>query len=105
VSLVSLKRYTEAKSVLRKTIPVLQHILGKNDAGTFKTRWCLATALYLDPGATFHDLREAVTTFEDTQRIARRVLGAAHPLLVDVEHHLRKSRAALRARETPSTSA
>ena len=30
-------------------------------------------------GATLDDLREAVTTLEDTERIARRVLGGAHP--------------------------
>ena len=59
----------------------------------------------MDPGAALDDLREAVTTFEDAERTARRVLGGAHPLLVDAEHHLRKSRAALRARETPPTIA
>ena len=50
--------------------------------------------------ATLDDLREAVTTLEAAERIARRVLGGAHPLTVEIEHHLRK--AALRARETPS---
>ena len=60
-------------------------------------------ALYLDAGATLDDLREAVTTLEDTERIARRVLGGAHPHTVDMEQSLRKARAALRARETPAT--
>ena len=32
-------------------------------------------ALYQDPRATLDDLREAVTTLEDTERIARRVFG------------------------------
>ena len=59
-------------------------------------------ALYMDPAATLDDLREAVTTLEDTERIARRVLGGAHPLTVEIEHNLENSRAALRARETPS---
>ena len=35
---------------------------------------------------------------------ARRVLGGAHPLTVDIEDELRDARAAFRARETPSGS-
>ena len=58
-------------------------------------------ALYKDAGATHGDLREAVNTLEDTVRIAKRVFGGAHPLTVDIEDELRKSQAALRARETP----
>ena len=38
-----------------------------------------AIALRNDPGATLDDLREAVTTLEETERTARRVLGGAHP--------------------------
>ena len=59
-------------------------------------------ALYKDAGATHDDLREAVNTLEDTDRIARRVLGGAHPLTEAIETALRRARAALRARETPS---
>ena len=51
------------------------------------------------------DLREAVTTLEETERIARRVLGGAHPTTVEIGDDLRKARAKLRARETPSPSA
>ena len=65
-----------------------------------------AAALYEDDGATLDDLREAVTTLEETQRTARRVLGGAHPHVEAIEWHLRKARAALRAREgTPSGGA
>ena len=63
-----------------------------------------ARALYLNPGATLDDLREAVTTFEDTARTARRVLGGAHPTTTGVESCLQEARAALAARETPSAS-
>ena len=62
-------------------------------------------ALYQDDAATLDDLREAVTTLEDTKRIARRVLGGAHPITSAIEYHLREARAALRARETPPSSA
>ena len=59
-------------------------------------------ALFVDAGATLDDLREAVETLEDVERIARRVLGGAHPTTTGIEHELRESRAVLRARETPS---
>jgi hypothetical protein len=59
-----------------------------------------AEALCKDDGATLDDLREAVETLAETERTARRVLGGAHPLTVDIERGLQKSRAVLRARET-----
>ena len=54
------------------------------------------------PTFTLDDLREAVTTLEDAERTARRVLGGAHPLTSAIEDNLQGARAALRARETPS---
>ena len=60
-----------------------------------------AVALYRDPSATLDDLREAVTTLEDTERTARRVLGGAHPTTKGIEAEIRLSRAALCAREAP----
>ena len=65
-------------------------------------RWNYAVALHGDDGATLDDLREAVTTLEETARTARRVLGGAHPITVHIDRALRNARAALRARETPS---
>ena len=64
-----------------------------------------AHSLYGDPAATLDDLREAVTTLEETARIARRVLGSAYPLTTTIEDDLRNGRAALAARETPPRSA
>ena len=61
-----------------------------------------ARALFADDGATLDDLREAVTTLEDTKRIARRVFGGAHPFAEEMEITLRTVRAALVAHETPS---
>ena len=61
-----------------------------------------ALALCNDPDATLDDVREAVTTLEEIERTARRVLGGAHPLTKALERHLGLARAALRARETPS---
>ena len=68
-------------------------------------RWLYAAALYEDAGATLDDLRDAVTTLEDTERTARRVLGRAHPNTAAIGDSLRNARAALRARETPSARA
>ena len=102
-SLASLKRYGEAKALLRKKIPVARRVLGKDHQLTIKTTWLYAATLYDDPAATLDDLRESVTTLEDADRIARRVLGGAHPNVVDIERELQDARAALRARETPSS--
>ena len=65
-----------------------------------RPRWVYAGALYRDAGATLGDLREAVTTLEDTARIARRVLGGAHPLTAVIEDYLQDARTILCARET-----
>ena len=63
-----------------------------------------AIALYKADGATLDDLREAVTMLEETERIARRVLGGSHPAVAGIELSLRNARAALAARETPPTT-
>ena len=68
-------------------------------------RWLYAQALYMDDVATLDDLREALTTLEDSERIARRVFGGANPITAGIEVALRDARAALRARETPSSDA
>ena len=51
-------------------------------------------AFYEDPAATLDDLREAATTLEDAKRIARRVLGGAHPITESVEVERRRKRRA-----------
>ena len=68
-------------------------------------RWTYAVALYMDDDATLDNLRAAVATLEEIGPIARRVLGGAHPHTEGMEAELQNARAALRARETPSTSA
>ncbi|CAH0370623.1 unnamed protein product [Pelagomonas calceolata] len=100
-SLLSLKRFAEAKTLLRKTQPVARRILGDSNETTLRMRWNCAEALYKADGATLDDLREAVKTLEETERTARRVLGGVHPLTTGIEQCLRAARAALRARETP----
>ena len=105
LSLITRKHFEEARSLLRKMVPVARRVLGEANDLTLKMRWLSARALYRADGATLDDLREAVTTGEDTARIARRVLGGANPITMGIEKALRFARAALRARETPSGSA
>ena len=104
-SLLTLRRFEEARSVLRKTIPVARRALGKCNEITLGIRINYARALFVDDAAALDDLREAVATLEETERIARRVLGDTHPTASTIALNLRSSRAALRARETPSSEA
>ena len=52
-----------------------------------------AMALFMDDDATLDDLREAVTTLEELERIARRVFGGAHPLAMSIERGLKTAHA------------
>jgi hypothetical protein len=99
--LVGLQRDAEAKVLLRKTIPVAQRVLGDSNEATIKLQCTYADALGMADGVTLDNLREAVTTLEETERTARRVLGGAHPLTGSIEFRLPEARAALAARETP----
>ena len=97
-SLVGL-RHAEARSVLRKMVPVARRVLGEGHRVTLKMRWNYAEALYKDVDATLDELREAVTTLDDAARIAQRVFGVANPMAKGIESDLRNSRKVLRARE------
>ena len=102
VSLTNLRRFEEAKALMRKVLPALRRVFGENHELTLKMRWYYAVALYKDDGATLDDLHEAIQTLEETKRTVRRVFGGAHPFTKYIEVALRYSRAALRARETSS---
>ena len=77
---------------------------GEDDGDAPSRGWHYGEALYKDDGTTLDDLRKAVTTLEDTTRIARRVLDGTHPLTTGIANSLRDARAALAARETPPPS-
>ena len=105
ITLASLRRFEEARSVLSKVIPVARRVFGENAQSTLKMRAVYASVLYQEDGATLDDLREAVAMMEEIKPTMRRVLGGKHPLVSILEHHLRDSRAALHARETQPGSA
>ena len=104
-SLNDLKRYEEAKLLLRKAIPVARRVLGEDAQLLLRMRKSYAVALYEYPTATLVDQREAATTLEEVARTARRVLGGAHPLTTEFEWPLQKARAALRAHESRQDAA
>ena len=83
-------------------MPVARRVLGEGHEITLRMKRTSATAIYMDPAATLDDVREAVTTLEETEQTARRVLGAAHPLTGGMGESLQAARAKLRAHETPS---
>ena len=93
------KGFKQAKSVLRKTLPVARRVLGESHELTLRTRWIYADVLYENPAAMLDDVREAVTTLEELERTARRVMGGAHPLARDIESTLQNAREALAARD------
>ena len=104
MSLKGLQRFGEAKLLLRKTLPVTRRVRGDSNGDTLRLKWNYAEVLFQDTGATLDDLREAVTTLEDTAPTARRVLGIAHPITKGIEDALQKARAARDANETPPGS-
>ena len=95
-SLGRLERVEEAKSLMRKTLPVARRVLGENDETTLRLTLNYAIVLCRDRAATLDDLREAVTILEDAERIARRVFGA-HPVTAGIEEVLESVRAELSA--------
>ena len=104
-SFSELRRFEEAKALLRKTLPVARRVLGESHDLTLRMRKMYARSLYRADGATLDDLREAVTTIEDLERIARRVFGGDHPLTKGIETSLRNARTALAARAGDDVSA
>ena len=99
MTLSLLEHFEEAKSLLRKALPVARRVHGENDAITFKMRWSLAGVIIAEPGATLDSVREAKKMLEETAPTARRVLGSAHPTTEGIEETLQCARAVLRARE------
>ena len=99
-----LERFEEAKSLMKKTMPVARRVLGDHNSMMLRMRWSYARALCEDVSSTSEDLREAVTTLEDAAPTARRVLGGAHPITGGIEECLRGARATLHAHETGDVS-
>ena len=98
-SLVNLRRFKEAKSLMLKMMPVARRVLGENDNLTLMMRCIYASALYRAENATFDDVREAVATLDELARTTRRKFGVAHPLAVTVAEDLQNVQGKLRKQE------
>ena len=78
MNLINLRRFKEAKRILRKRIPVARRVLGPEHDLTMSMREDLCRAT-LDGDSAANEKREALRTLEDTVGLMRRVLGAQHP--------------------------
>ena len=87
-----LKRFEEAKTLLRKTMPVARRVLGENNTSHAQDEVDLRAGALQDPAATLDDLREAVTTLggHRTDRAAR--VRRRAPVR-EIERDLRNARA------------
>ena len=90
-TLGNLGRYGEIKSFLPKNISAARSSLGVENSTTLQLTNAYARAL-ADGGASLHDLREAVTTFEDIKETSNRVLGMDHPLSCEIQGNLERAR-------------
>ena len=95
--LLDLRRFEEARSLLRKMIPVARRALGEGAVNTLRMRWIYARAIYLDASATLNDLHESVETLESVARVWIRVFGEAHPETPKVAVALKDARKVLAA--------
>ena len=82
-----------------------RRVCGENTELTLGLRTNYGRVLCQDGGSTLNDIREAVTTLEETQRTARRVLGGSHPLVEKIASYLLAARTILATYKTPSPSA
>ena len=96
--LINLRRFEEARKLLRKMTPVARRTLGDDNSLTLVMRWAYARS-YGDTDATLDDICEAEATLADTERIAERVLGSEHPLTAAIERDLINARGAIADRE------
>ena len=87
LNLLDLRRFKEAKRVLRKVIPVALRVLGAEHDLTLSLRedFCRAT---LCGDSSANERRDALKMLEDTLGVMRRVLGPQHPVTQRVQRNL-----------------
>ena len=78
MTLLDLRRFEEAKKVLRKVTPVARRILGTEHELSLSLREDLSRAT-LDGESSAEEKRQALRMLEDVAGVMRRVLGPAHP--------------------------
>ena len=91
ITLIDLRRFEEAKRLLRKVLPVARRVLGAEHVRTLSLREDLARAT-LGGDSSSKEKRKALQTLEETLGVMRRVLGAAHPETQRVQRQLEAHR-------------
>ena len=94
-SLVNVKRYAEARALLKTIIPTARRSPGDNHPITLNLRGSWAQAIYMDSRASDEERVDAVATCEDCVRISLRVMGPTHPKHLNYQDDLRRARAVL----------
>ena len=94
INLLELRRFQEAKRLLREVIPVARRVLGNEHTSTLSLCEDLSRATILDVECSANERREAIRTVEDTLGVMRRVLGPQHPDTKRVQQNLEAYREA-----------
>ena len=79
----------EAKKLLRDEIPKAKASIGYENEHTLNLLTVYAKTLYMDKG-NISELMEASMVLEDAEKVARRVLGPAHPLTVEMGNDMKR---------------
>ena len=87
MSLIDIKRFEEAKRLLRKMTPVARRVLGAENKITLSMREDLSRAI-LDGDSSANEKRQALRTLEEVAGVMRRVLGPAHPETLHAQEEL-----------------
>ena len=82
MSLAGLERFEEAKSLLRKMMPVARRVFGEGNRLTLALRKHYAEALFAPENASQDDQREAVAVLADDAKARQRIFGSSHPYTV-----------------------
>ena len=98
--LLDLDHHAEAKSLLRKTMPVARRMLGAEHDLTLNFRYIYVQCLLHDPSVSRGDVVEAVEILEDVQQRVRRVFGDGHPNWRNLPAHLEDAREFLASFDT-----
>ena len=89
-SLVHTRQLTEARSLMRKYLPIARRVLGLDHEITFGLIENLAGAIFENALAPREDLVEVDEILTKQLKRLRQVLGAAHPATQRHENHLKK---------------
>ena len=83
-SLVHTSHFTEARSLMRKHLPIARRVVGPDHEITYGIIETLAGAMFQNALAPRKDLVEATEMLTKQLKRLRQVLGAAHP---DTQRH------------------